>query len=220
MCFTDFPTETYREAMQSIDFVRSVRRHLSLFILGRFDLTHGALVAQKPGEFGIKEVWGVEGDELGTGLFYAERRKAKRGPDRDELEAAISELSEDWRLRRYPWAGALSTAHTMLYYARFGKDVFRTLPAPRGRVPGARARTLAARFDVARVAAESAEREAPIWEVLTRELRRVSRALYAELASEAPAARPRRTSITIEAGRDVRVARGRRPSNAQNALKP
>lgn len=220
MCFTDFPTETYREAMQSIDFVRGVRRHLSLFILGKFDLTHGALVAQKPGEFGIKEVWGVDGDELGTGLFYAERRAAKRGPDRDKLEAAVSELGGDWRLRRYPWAGALSTAHTMLYYARFGKDVFRTIAPPRGRVPGARARTLEAKFDVARVAAESAEREARIWEVLTREMRRVSRALYAELAAEAPAARPRATRVTIESGRDVRVAHGRRPSNAQNALKP
>ncbi|HEY1960313.1 MAG TPA: radical SAM protein [Polyangiaceae bacterium] len=219
MCFTDFPTETYREAMQSIDFVRGVRQHLSLFILGKFDLTHGALVAQKPGEFGIKEVWGVEGDELGTGLFYAERRTPKRGPDREKLEAAVSELSDDWRLRRYPWAGALSTAHTMLYYTRFGKDVFRTIEPPRGVIPGARARTLDAKFDVARVAAESAEHEAQIWELMTRELRRVSRALYAELAAEAPIARPRRTRVTIESGKDVRVARGRRPSNAHNAMK-
>jgi len=219
MCFTDFPTETYREAMQSIAFVRRIREHLSLFILGKFDLTHGALVAQKPGEFGIKEVWGVEGDELGTGLFYAEKRAPKRGADREKLEGAIGELSDGWRLRRYPWAGALSTAHTMLYYARFGKDVFKAKPAA-DVVPGARTRVLTAKFDVARIARESAEREARIWEVLTQELRRVSRALYAELAAEAPLAKPRETRVVVEAGRAVRSApRGRRPSNAHNALK-
>jgi len=217
MCFTDFPTETYREAMQSVAFVESIRDHLSLFILGKFDLTHGALVAQKPGEFGIKEVWGVEGDELGTGLFYAEKRASKRGPDRDRLEASIDSLARHWRLRRYPWAGALSTAHTMLYYARFGKDVFRALAAPSEDVPGARARVIEAKFDVTRIARESAETEARIWEILTREMRRVGRAPYAELAARVPLARPRRARVEVRAGREVRTAR--RPSNAHNALK-
>jgi hypothetical protein len=219
MCFTDFPTETYREALQSISFVRDIREHLSLFILGRFDLTHGALVAQKPGEFGIKEVWGVRGDELGTGLFYAERRASKRGPDREKLERAIGELSGDWRLRRYPWAGALSTAHTMLYYARFGKDVFRTATqsAPK---PRTHARTMTAAFDVPRIALESAEREARIWEILTRELRRVGRDVYAELAAQVPPAKRRATHVVVELGHEVRKeTRGRRPSNAQNAMK-
>ncbi len=220
MCFTDFPTETYREAMQSIEFVRGVREHLSLFILGKFDLTHGALVAQKPGEFGIKEVWDVEGDELGTGLFYAERRTSKRGPDREKLESAIGELSGDWRLRRYPWAGALSTAHTMMYYARFGKDVFRTLAPASDDVPGARTKTITAKFDVARITRVSAENEARIWEVLTRVRRLVGREPYVELASELPASKPRSVRVRIRAGRNVEAApRGRRPSNAHNAMK-
>ena len=77
MCFTDFPTETYREAMQTRALrARASSDDLSLFILGRFDLTHGSLVAQKPGDFGIKEVWDVEGDELGTGPLL--RRAAAR----------------------------------------------------------------------------------------------------------------------------------------------
>jgi hypothetical protein len=218
MCFTDFPTETYREAMQSIAFVRDIREHLSLFILGKFDLTHGALVAQKPGEFGIKEVWDVEGDELGTGLFYAERKTAKRGPDREKLEAAIGDLSGGWRLRRYPWAGALSTAHTMMYYARFGKDVFRTLDPASDEVRGARTRTLPSRFDVLRIARTSAENEARIWEILTREWRRVGRVPYAELAAQMPAAKPKSTRVRVRAGREVESA-GRRQSNAHNAMK-
>jgi hypothetical protein len=220
MCFTDFPTETYREAMQSIAFVQTVREHLSLFILGKFDLTHGALVAQKPGEFGIKEVWHVEGDELGTGLFYDEKRQSKRGPDRDKLEAAIGELSGDWRLRRYPWAGALSTAHTMLWYARYGKNVFRELEPASDDVPGARSRTLDAKFDVPRIAQTSAANEAEIWEILTRKLRKVGREPYADLASQLRPAKPRTVKVRICAGQDVEAVRGRRTSNAQNALKP
>src|SRR5262249_49991894 len=46
MCFTDFPTETYREAIATIGMLRRLRDHVALFICGEFDLTHGSLVAQ------------------------------------------------------------------------------------------------------------------------------------------------------------------------------
>jgi anaerobic magnesium-protoporphyrin IX monomethyl ester cyclase len=214
MCFSDFPTETYREAIETVDFVQGVRDHLSLFILGKFDLTHGSLVAQKPGEFGIREVWEVEGDELGTGLFWAERRSSKRTKDREKLEGAIDALSRGWRLRRYPWAGALSTAHTMLYYVRFGKDVFRALPSPAARVPAA-AREHAARFDVLEATRRSAENEAAIWETLTHQTRRVGRAPYEELAARIAPLKPRPSRFIVRVGEVV--ATGRRPSHAHNA---
>jgi hypothetical protein len=232
MCFTDFPTESYREAMESVRFVEGLAEELSLFILGRFDLTHGALVAQKPGEFGIKEVWGVEGDELGTGLFFAERRRAKRANEQARLEEAVASLSSRWRLRRYPWAGALSTAHTLLWYARHGKDVFHTLPGESDvNVIRARARLAPARFDVARVAEESAEREAALWDKMVREERRVSRAVYAERTAELSHAKPSRGRWRYVAGKapegeqagtaskGTRAATGRRPSHAHNATK-
>jgi hypothetical protein len=233
MCFTDFPTETYREAMESVRFVHGVKEDLSLFILGRFDLTHGALVAQKPGEFGIKEVWQVEGDELGTGLFWAEKRKAKNARDQEKLEAAVIELSSGWRLHRYPWAGALSTAHTMLWYARLGKDVFRALGGAKdARIPGARAREAEARFDVERVAAIAAENEAAIWDALVHGERRVTSAAYRAKVDLLPAAKPSPARWRYAAGHEPeRVERpglgraqrpknpGRRPSHASNATK-
>jgi hypothetical protein len=233
MCFSDFPTETYREAMDTVRFVDGVKDALSLFILGRFDLTHGSLVAQKPGEFGIREVWGVEGDELGTGLFFAERQRSKRPADQARLEEAVGALSACWRLRRYPWAGALSTAHTLLWYARHGKDVFRTLGAgDGGRVRGARVRAGRARFDVSRVAEQSAGREAAIWGALVHEERRVSREAYFALADAAPRARPsvsawryapglivRSSPAERAAASAPREAPGRRPSHASNATK-
>jgi hypothetical protein len=218
MCFSDFPTETYKEALQTVRFVKDLEEDLSLFILGRFDLTHGSLVAQKPGEFGIKEAWHVEGDELKTGLFFQEKRRAKSPADHAKLEEEIGELSDAWRLRRYPWAGALSTAHTMLWYTRFGKDVFRRAPRKGLEAPSV---TAEARFDVARIAEESAAREATIWETLVYELRRVTRADYAALAARAPSAGPSKGKWRSLAGGGLKKASaGRRPSHAVNATKP
>lgn len=234
MCFSDFPTETYREAMETVRFVRGVREDLSLFILGQFDLTHGSLVAQKPGDFGIKEVWQVEGDEFGTGLFFAEKRRPKRPEEQERLEVAVSELSGAWRLRRYPWAGALSTAHTMLWYRHGGKDVFRKIaPAgAAGKLGWANARVGEARFDVLAVAAASAEQEAAIWEALVHGERRVGRAAYLERAERLPHAMPSPGRFRYVAGREPTAAGngaqgkprrdgkpGRRPSHAANATK-
>lgn len=231
MCFTDFPTETYREAMESVRFVEGLREHLALFILGRFDLTHGSLVAQRPGEFGIKEVWQVEGDLLGTGLFFAERRKPKTGPQQAKLEEAVAAIASHWRLHRYPWAGALSTAHSLLWYARHGKDVFRALGPAATLDEPSQARVAPARFDVARLAAESAEREAAIWSKLVYEDRRVGREAYEALAGALPAARPSPRRVRFAPGEEPRDAggglraaralrRGRRASTSPNSTKP
>ncbi|HEX8790193.1 MAG TPA: radical SAM protein [Polyangiaceae bacterium] len=221
MCFSDFPTESYREAMETVRFVQARGDDLSLFILGRFDLTHGSLVAQKPGDFGIAEVWGVEGDELGTGLFFAERRRPKRAPDQAKLEEAVRALSSRWRLRRYPWAGALSTAHTMLWYAHHGPDVFRRLsvePAEQPPVAAPRASRRKPRFDLTRVAEQSAAREAELWDRMVNEERRVSRATYEARAAALPHAKPA-TGRTRTVPRPEARAAGRRPSHAANATK-
>jgi hypothetical protein len=236
MCFSDFPTETYREAMETVRFIRGVEGDLALFILGRFDLTHGSLVAQKPGEFGIKEVWQVEGDELKTGLFFAERQRSKRPEQQEKLEVAVTELSGHWRLHRYPWAGALSTAHSMLWYRELGPDVFRRLgPVPAPAVPGARAKVLDARFDVARIAEISGENEAAIWEELVQNRRAVGRAAYRALAADMPHAKPSARRFRVLAGHEPEPAGrasaansrptkdmkpGRRPSHAVNSTKP
>ena len=235
MCFSDFPTESYREAMKTVRFVEGLGDELSLFILGHFDLTHGSLVAQKPGEFGIAEVWGIDGDELGTGLFFAERRRPKRPAEQEKLDDAVSILSARWQLRRYPWAGALSTAHTLLWYAHHGKDVFRRVRlSAESRIPGARRRAAVARFDVADVGERSGASEAALWEQMVQGERRVSRAIYEARAAALPHAMPSpgRWSYSAAAvpapldrdrSRPPAKARqrpaGRRPSHAANATK-
>ncbi|HEU4583004.1 MAG TPA: radical SAM protein [Polyangiaceae bacterium] len=227
MCFSDFPTESYREALATIDLVRQLTPHLSLFILGRFDLTHGSLVAQKPGEFGIKEVWHIEGDELQTGLFFQERQQAKSERQRAQVESLVAELSSRWSLRRYPWAGALSTAHTLLWYERFGKGVFRELAELKHSVQAASAAERAAavlvhtRFDVQQADEQSAAHEAEIWQELVQNRRKVTRPDYDELAARAPRLRPAAGSWRCALGatpeRVPGPAQGRRQSHAPNA---
>jgi radical SAM family protein len=224
MCFSDFPTETYREAQQTVRLLQRLEPHLSLFILGQFDLTHGSLVAQKPGEFGIKDAWFVEGDELKTGLFFQERQRSKTPLEHEKLEAAVSKLSDGWQLRQYPWAGALSTAHTLMHYLRFGKAAFRdqarvaSVPSP-----ASNAYSSKARFDLERVEEQSSAHEAEIWQALVYERRRVTRRDYDELAGQSPPAQPAPATWRWAAGMPpVRArppTRGRRPSHAVNSAK-
>jgi anaerobic magnesium-protoporphyrin IX monomethyl ester cyclase len=221
MCFTDFPTETYKEAMETLRFLDQLRDEVALYIVGEFDLTHGALVAQKPAEFGLRDLWQLDGDELGTGLFYEETRPSKSARDQERLDAALDQLSAGWRLRRYPWAGSLSTAHTVFYYDRFGPGVFREL-ARRPRQPpfGARTGEAAARFDLGDVSRSDAN-EAEIWHHLVREKRHVSRAAYREMADRLPAIQPHPRRYKFRAGEPPvlgrRSPKGRRPPNSSNA---
>ncbi len=223
MCFTGFPTETFAEAKQTLRFLEERREQIAGFIVGEFDLTHGARVAQDPGRFGIEEIWQVEGDSFGTGLFYRETRASRRGDEAERLDRSLDRLASGWVLRRYPWAGALSTAHSVLYYDRFGKGVARELAGrATGGVIGARPFEHKARFDPGEAAAAHAA-EAEIWGELVYDRRRVSREDYAALAARRPAITPSPGRYHIVAGRDPtplgpgngRPRRGRRPSNRQ-----
>ncbi len=222
MCFTGFPTETLADALLTLRFLDDRRDQVAAFIVGQFDLTHGALVAQTPERFGIREVWQVEGDTLGTGLFFEEETPPMSDGEPAQLDHALDALSSSWLLRRYPWAGSLSTAHTVLYYDRHGRDVFRRLASVvRGGVIGAHAKVVPARFDLTD-AADALAREAEVWHHLVRVARKVSRhdygAVIADFASLPET--PRRYRVRAGEG-PVAVgfrARGRRPPNSPNAL--
>jgi hypothetical protein len=185
MCFTDFPTETLAEAMATLGFLERHTPHVAAFIVGQFELTHGSRVARDPTRFGLREIWTVQGDELGTALFFAERKPGKRSRERARLERALDQLASRWLLRTYPWAGSLSTAHTIFYYDHFGPGVFKELAGQvRGRVLG---QLPAARPSDLRKLARAEQHEAEIWRELTHVRRQVSRRAYDELAARLPA---------------------------------
>lgn len=219
MCFTDFPTESRAEALSTIEFLRDKHEQLGLFIVGEFGLTHGSLVAQDPAAFGLSETWQLRGDEMGLGLFYDEARPSKSERDRDAVNSALDALTSDWLLRTYPWAGAVSTAHTLLYYDRHGGSVFRDLAKRRrGAVLGAQPLRRAARFDVQR-AGSAFERDAEIWSELVHDVREVSRNLYAKRAATTPALGASAREYLLAPGRAPREQRPPRRTNTRpNAL--
>lgn len=204
MAFTDFPTETRAEALATVRFLADHRDAISLFVCGAFDLTAGSRVALDPARYGVREVRRLGGG-LGVAFAWEAARPPKGAADRAAVDAALARLERHWTLRPYPWAGSLSTAHTLLWLDHFGPAAFRRAdrparaaqplapsPAPASRLPRPR-------FDIARLADAVWAREAAIWHTLVHEQRHVSRAAYDALARTAPAAtpsgaRPRRRS--------------------------
>ncbi|MGA1825553.1 MAG: B12-binding domain-containing radical SAM protein [bacterium] len=185
MCFTGFPTETYAEALETIHFINDLYAYISLFMCGEFELLHGSKVAAFPENYDIKKIWHVEGDQFLTGIFYEELKSWKTSEEKEKIDHAIDDLSHRWQLRRYPWAGSLSTAHTFLWYDRFGPEVFKKIAHS---TKGARLALYnrPARFDISRIIKETGARETEIWETLVRKERKVTPALYRTLAKKQP----------------------------------
>jgi anaerobic magnesium-protoporphyrin IX monomethyl ester cyclase len=192
MCFTDFPTESYREAVDTLQFLADQAGSIAAFIVGQFDLTHGSAVARDPDRFGLGEIWSVTGDALGTALFFTEKRPSKTRQERSHLEKRLERLAQGWLLRRYPWAGSLSTAHTLFHYDRFGPGVFRDLAGRvRGPAIGARPSSRRSPYPMEKLA-RAEEREAELWHELVHVRRCVSWHAYQALVARLPVLRPRR----------------------------
>ncbi len=203
MCFTDFPTETSEEALQTLRFLRRESDSVAGFIVGEFGITHGSRVSHEPSAFGIRELWTLRGDLLGLALMFAPRRPWKSDAQRESIDAELERLSASWSLRPYPWAGAVSTAHTILYYSRFGPRVFRDRAGDPKEPPGADdpGFDAPASFDL-RQAWRAEEREQGIWATLVYETREVSREAYEQLVSRAPALERREGIYRFRAGED------------------
>lgn len=236
MCFTEFPTETADEAHSTLRFLDERRDEVAVYIVGEFGLTHGSLVAQSPERFGIRETWELEGDHFGLGLFFSPERPWKTDDERAEVDEHLSELSSGWALRHYPWAGAVSTAHTILTYDRRGPGAFKELAelgmndeilGDRGAFEGE------LRFDPSALGLAE-EREGAIWGELVHDARVVGREPYQALASRAPHLRPKPVRLTFRAGEEPTPVRrfdrtkkaskggkrkGRRPSHATNSTR-
>ena len=196
MCFTEFPTETYAEADSTIAFIRERRSQIALFICGQFGLCHGSRVAQFPGNYGIEEIWCPEGDEFKTGLFYDERFPSKSDEERKKLDQALDALSAGWWLHDYPWAGALSTVHSLLWYAKFGTDVFRRFAGtPRGITGPQTSSFHPRRFDIDRIRRVAERREAQIWHTLIYDDKAVCPELYDLRSSAYPPQLPKKSRI-------------------------
>jgi phenylalanine-4-hydroxylase len=92
-------------------------------------------------------------------------------------------------LRRYPWAGSLSTAHTLLWYDRCGINIFKQLATQRMWDPTPISLPHS-RYKIENMAAHAEAAEQDIWHTLIHEQRTVSPKSYRTMAEHLPLAYP------------------------------
>lgn len=131
MAFTDHPTESAAEALATVRWIGEESDAIGLFHVGRFGLEPGADVALDPKRYGVAEVRRAEGDDLGLTLSYREQRPGRREGAMGAVEGELDELASARVLRPYPWAGAISTHHSFLYFVERGPNAFRRYASAR-----------------------------------------------------------------------------------------
>jgi anaerobic magnesium-protoporphyrin IX monomethyl ester cyclase len=122
MGFTGFPTETFEEARDSIDFLADNRELWTFGGLGDFVLTPGAIVAKDPARFGISNVRPVESSGVARTLRYDE--PVTQGAH-DAVEREKRRLQSGPYGR--PWLGGTDTPHSFFYHDRFRTRTWRLL---------------------------------------------------------------------------------------------
>jgi anaerobic magnesium-protoporphyrin IX monomethyl ester cyclase len=125
MTFTGHPGETLTEALETVDWIERERDAVDLFIVGEFGLQAGSPIAQAPAAFGVTNIRLAEGDDLGLYPLYDEIGDPLTKREKEELNRAVERISAAYTLRAYPWAGAVSTHHSLLWFIRHGTGVFR-----------------------------------------------------------------------------------------------
>jgi hypothetical protein len=125
MTFTGHPGETLEEALETVHWIQSESKYVDLFIVGEFGLEHGSDVALNPSRYGVDTIYYVQGDDLRLHALFTHVDGERSEGEKTDLEAAVRTAASKYALRPYPWAGAISTHHTLLHFLEFGSRVFR-----------------------------------------------------------------------------------------------
>jgi hypothetical protein len=129
--FTGFPTETFEEARDSIDFLVNNRELWTFGGLGDFVLTSGSIVAKDPARFGISGVRPAGKEGVARWLEYEE--PISRGA-RDAVKQEKRRLQPSHYGR--PWLGEPDTPHSYFYQDRFRTQTWPLLQGNRRLDPG------------------------------------------------------------------------------------
>ena len=124
MTFTFHPGETQVDAEKTIELINQEKNYISLFIIGEFGLTNGSIIFHKPEDFFIDKIYYVKDDEFKLYPMFTLNKKFSDF-DYKKTDEKIDKLVKNFNLNHYPWAGAISTHHTFLYFIKFGENTFR-----------------------------------------------------------------------------------------------
>ena len=134
MGFIGFPSETQEEAAQTFHFLDEHRSLWTLAAIGTFGLTAGSMVAKSPSRFGVEMITPPLADDICRDLPWRDLAlKIEHWPgDASNLVAPELLALADTVPDRRPFAGGVDSAHTLLYFDRYGQ---RLLPAEREDAP-------------------------------------------------------------------------------------
>ena len=114
--------------------------------------------------------------------MFIPRQSWKTEREPEKLDRALERLSAKFTMKSYPYAGSLSTAHTLLWYDHFGPSAFKQ---------NGRRENIDERESVSPDEAyEVLDREEEIWRRLLFNKRTVYRQAYAAEASRMPLWKP------------------------------
>jgi radical SAM superfamily enzyme YgiQ (UPF0313 family) len=126
MTFLNFPTETASEAMETIQFIQNNKANIALFTMGDFVLHEGAKICQSPQDYGIDYNY-LNNDEFKLLIQYKEKRPSKSDRDNLYIDSAYSNIADQYAPQDFPFVGAVSNNHTLLYFERFGKNILKQI---------------------------------------------------------------------------------------------
>ncbi|MFR9779885.1 B12-binding domain-containing radical SAM protein [Micromonospora sp. MS34] len=134
MGFTGFPSETPVEARETYEFLIRNAELWSLAGIGTFQLTPGSIVARQPDRFGVEVLPAPAADDIQRYLPWRMRQDHQPrwpGAATDGLTPDLtSKLARCFDDR--PFVGGIDSAHSMLYFARYGSGL---LPSTDGEEP-------------------------------------------------------------------------------------
>ncbi len=125
MGFFGFPGETEKDAEETVTFLEDNVESLSYYVVGLLMIVPGSRMHEDPGKYGVSSI-SYEGNELMAPLpvWRSDARISAVAVNR--LYHRISQLESVFAINDYPYAGALSTNHSFLYFET-GPDVLKRL---------------------------------------------------------------------------------------------
>jgi len=128
MGFTGFPTETSKEALDTLEFLDTHQEDWALAGVGEFHLTAQAIVAKEPERFGVTLIRRRDVDVEVCPPYTTETGELDSEAT-EQLAKRKSEVGgqgmQDGLLPYRPFLGGIDTPHTLLYFERFGPEFFR-----------------------------------------------------------------------------------------------
>ncbi|THA62133.1 radical SAM protein [Streptomyces sp. A0958] len=135
MGFTGFPTETRDEALATYEFLQHHEKLWTTSGIGVFSLTPGSIVAKEPGRFGVELLPLSASDDIRRYVPWRDRQTGEvhwPEPEDDRIPREYVTGNRKVSFDR-PFVGGIDSAHSLLYYARFGRGL---LPEPPAEGPG------------------------------------------------------------------------------------